>query len=32
VFIILAMILWVGWVEWSVGRVQLKTEVGNAQT
>ena len=32
VFIILAMILWVGWVEWTVGRDRLKTDASNAKT
>lgn len=32
VFIILAMILWVGWVEWTMGRDRLKTNASDAKT
>jgi len=32
VFVILALILWVGWVEWTVGRDRLKTDASNAKT
>jgi exosortase/archaeosortase family protein len=32
VFIILAMILWVGWVEWIVGRDQLKIHASHTKT
>jgi exosortase/archaeosortase family protein len=32
VFIILAMILWVAWVEWTVGRDRFKTNASDAKT
>jgi exosortase/archaeosortase family protein len=31
VFVILAMILWVGWVEWTVGRDRWKTHAADAK-